>query len=215
MTALTVLPAPGLRARPRRRPVVAVPVVTPRTAVSGTVVAVRRLVSWAVLAAFAVAWSLIGLQAAGHVKLATVLTGSMAPDLPPGSVLIDQRLPVWQLQVGDVITYTAPAPHSYVVTHRVTSVERRPEGVVITTKGDGNPSDDPWQAVLREDHVWEVRAAVPYVGLVFQELRSSGARVVWSVVVPLVIGTWVVVSIWRPAGDTSRPTADSPRHARR
>ncbi|MCL1870777.1 MAG: signal peptidase I [Promicromonosporaceae bacterium] len=93
-----------------------------------------------------------------------VLTGSMAPALPVGSLAVVR--PREHIQVGDVITYQLRSGEPEVVTHRVvglgvtTGGERR-----YTTKGDANPIAD----TLRVAPV-QVRGVVwyhvPYLGYV-------------------------------------------------
>ena len=62
-------------------------------------------------------------------------TGSMAPTIPSRSAVI---VHVGEYHVGQVVTFTvADEP----VTHRLMGI--RSDGTIIT-KGDGNPTPDPW-----------------------------------------------------------------------
>ena len=63
-----------------------------------------------------------------------VLTGSMEPELPAGSLIV-----IHEEEIGknDIITYNHYSGKS--VTHRVTNID----GNVVTTKGDANLSADP------------------------------------------------------------------------
>lgn len=81
-------------------------------------------------------------------------TGSMAPEIPTGSMAIVRTIPAEQAQVGDVVT--VERPNQMPITHRITSNEPNPgEGPgarIIEMKGDANPGPDPFPY-----HVTEVR----------------------------------------------------------
>src|ERR1700712_1679157 len=49
----------------------------------------------------------------------TVLTSSMVPKMPPGTVVITKPLAFSQIKVGDVVTYQINSGEKAVVTHRV------------------------------------------------------------------------------------------------
>lgn len=75
----------------------------------------------------------------------TVLSGSMTPMLPVGSVIVVRPQPAELIRPGDVITFTdrdpdRPAPR--VVTHRVVAVEQGPGGLTFRTQGDANNTPD-------------------------------------------------------------------------
>lgn len=104
---------------------------------------------------------------------ATMLTGSMEPGISPGDVVVTVPKPTAQVQVGDVITYNIPIEDHRVETHRVTEVIHRADGTIaIKTKGDANPANDPWTAILNDDTVWEARAVVPELGHAIRVLRT-------------------------------------------
>lgn len=104
---------------------------------------------------------------------ATMLTGSMEPGISPGDVVVTVPKPIAQVHVGDVITYNIPIEDHRVETHRVTEVIHRPDGTIaIRTKGDANPANDPWTAILNDDTVWETRAVIPELGNVIRLLRT-------------------------------------------
>src|SRR3954465_3745595 len=120
---------------------------------------------WAVRLLIAVAASAFGLLALGpHVldyRTMTMLTGSMSPVIDPGDVTIVTPLPVDDVAVGMVIAYHIPVDDHHVVSHRVIDVEHGADGsVTVRTKGDANAAADPWQARLRGDTTYQVRAVV-------------------------------------------------------
>ena len=81
----------------------------------------------------------------GH-SLFRVVTGSMEPTIPTGSVLIAREAPITEIEVDDIVCFrsTNPGSEGMIVTHRVMGVYDAPDGVrCLRTRGDNNPSMDP------------------------------------------------------------------------
>ena len=120
-----------------------------------------------VVMAVAVILGAVG-SALGFYRADTVLSGSMRPSYPEGSVVVATRQDSHKLAVGQVIIFTAPAPYGEVVTHRVQSVtlDKKTSQPLVTTKGDNNPAADPWKALVPADEVWVVKGRIPVLGWV-------------------------------------------------
>src|SRR4051812_13120510 len=98
-------------------------------------------------------------------RVYVVHTGSMAPTLQPGDVVVDRR--PTDLAAGDVITFRHSDATDDVVTHRIVRVTNGG----IRTKGDGNRSADVWQ--IRPDQVRGVMATtVPHLGYALVFLKQ-------------------------------------------
>jgi len=125
----------------------------------------------------------------------TILTGSMEPKYPPGTLVIIRPTPVDQIRVGDVITYQLKSGEPEVVTHRVISVSLSGEQLTFTTQGDANPSPDP-AAVLPVQIRGTLWYAIPYLGYV--NTWVNGAYRGWIVggIVLLLFGYagWMLIS---------------------
>lgn len=94
-----------------------------------------------------------------------VLTGSMEPYFYPGDIVIIQRVPPEELQVGDVIQFRV---EDYDVIHRIVSIEEHE----ITTKGDNNSvkdSDTVNTGFVRGKYIYHI----PYIGKVPLYLKSQ------------------------------------------
>lgn len=133
----------------------------------------------------------------GEYRTLTMLTGSMTPAFPTGSVVVVSPQPVEDLRAGQVITFHAPTPDRRVVTHRVVSVDRSGATPVVVTKGDANAAPDPWRAVLSDDVVWRARFAVPLLGDVIRLARQPAAQLVLTRALPAVLLGWLLVAVWR------------------
>ncbi len=103
----------------------------------------------------------------------TMLTGSMEPGIMVGDVVVTVAKPVSEVKVGDVISYHIPVEDHRVETHRVIEVISGDDGrIAVRTRGDNNPTDDPWIAVLDGDQVWEMKYVVPELGTLVRLVRT-------------------------------------------
>jgi len=142
----------------------------------------------------------IGPRILGYRTL-TVLTGSMRPRMPVGSVVIATQEPTAALRVGQVLVYQAPIPDKRVVSHRVVSIKMVDGGAyIVQTKGDANNAPDPWLARIDSPTVWHARGDVPFVGTVVRFLRLRQLRLVLLYAVPFVLAAIWISEIWRPNG---------------
>ena len=86
-----------------------------------------------------------GYVSLGGYSLFRVITGSMEPAIPVGSVLVAQQTPIHEIQPGDIVTYRSREPGKFdvIITHRVLSVyEGQGQKIYLETKGDANPYAD-------------------------------------------------------------------------
>jgi signal peptidase len=132
----------------------------------------------------------------GNYRLATVLSGSMGPGMPAGSVAVLVPVDPAAVHVGDVITYQAPTSDHRVVTHRVVEVTEPGPHPVLRTKGDANASADPWTARLAAGPAWRRVAVIPYAGMVIRALRSAPVHHATVHVVPTLLLAAMLFSIW-------------------
>jgi len=107
-------------------------------------------------------------------QLFSVLSGSMAPGIPTGSVVVVTRVPAADVKVGDVITFQPPGRTSF-VTHRVQSLDTSTGLAVVTTKGDANAALDPWSLTLRGTG-WRYLFSVPAAGYFLVAAQSGLGR---------------------------------------
>jgi signal peptidase len=120
--------------------------------------------------------------------------GSMQGTYDKGSVVFEKVVPTSQLRVGDVITYIPPASSGVtnLVTHRIVSAEAGTKGIVYRTKGDANPSIDPWTFTLDRAEQVVVEFDVPHVGWALLYLADPSHR---KLVVGVPAGLIALVSI--------------------
>ncbi|HEY9293229.1 MAG TPA: signal peptidase I [Microlunatus sp.] len=156
------------------------------------------------IAALAIVALAVGLTVIPAVKggqTLTVLSGSMVPRLPVGSVVVNKPADPATLHVGDIITY---AIGDNLVTHRIVKINQRAGGRVFITKGDANDSVDsrPVRASQIRGQLWY---AVPYIGTVRNFVLTKAGLVACGGAVLLIAAIWFLVRINRPhssAGDS-------------
>ncbi len=94
----------------------------------------------------------------------TVRTGSMAPTLPVGSLVVDRPVRASDVQLGDIVTYErSVAGERGLVTHRVVAITRTSGGRTFTVRGDANPVADP-EPISAADLRGRVWFDLPWVG---------------------------------------------------
>jgi signal peptidase len=94
----------------------------------------------------------------------TVLTGSMRPSYPPGSLIVSRPVDTADIQIGDPITFQLKSGEPAVVTHRVIATRLGEDGKLeFLVKGDANSVQDKEavRAVQVRGRLWY---AVPYLG---------------------------------------------------
>jgi signal peptidase len=159
---------------------------------SGAALAVAVLV-----AALALAPAAIGLQRY------VIVSGSMTGTYDRGSLVLDEVVPVASLRAGDVITYRPPpgAAVDHLVTHRIAAITRDRSGVaVFRTKGDANPTADPWTFTLPGPSQARVRAGIPYAGFALAALSRRDMRLVVIALPAALIALASLMALWRRLG---------------
>ncbi|MDY7541678.1 MULTISPECIES: signal peptidase I [unclassified Cryobacterium] len=114
----------------------------------------------------------------------TVLTSSMEPDLPPGTLIIVRPVTPDEIRIGDVVTYQIRSGQPGVITHRVTAISSSSAGGrTFTFKGDNNSVADADQVlpVQIQGRLWY---SVPWVGWVNNAVNGQNR----SWIVPIIAG---------------------------
>ena len=141
-----------------------------------------------------------------HWNVQVVLTGSMEPALPVGSVILVRPVDPQAVSVDDIITYRRQGSSDF-VTHRVVDISGEPSALTFRTKGDANKDPDasslPGDAV--EGRVW---LNIPYLGYVARYARQP-----WGLLLLVAVpGSLIIASeVWNIVGEVKkrkRPAAE-------
>lgn len=133
----------------------------------GVVRWVARVLAWTViLGALAVLAIAVVVPRIGGATPYTVLTGSMRPHLPPGTLVVAKPVDPSEIGIGTVVTYQLRSGEPQVVTHRVVAIRSNLKGETeFQTQGDANSIPD--EAWVRPEQIrGRLWYAVPYLGRV-------------------------------------------------
>ena len=188
-----------------RRSALHLPVVSPRARRFSLVIRVltTSFVGLGVLLSVAI----FILSATGTARLVPVLSNSMAPDMPVGSLALTVQVAKNSVQVGDVVVFSNPTQPSTRVIHRITHVygsdeadkfsNWSPDVLFATTQGDNNPQADPWIVSIADATVWRLQTSVPLLGYPAIWLGHPLTPVWLLAAVVFVVVLVVVRSFWR------------------
>ncbi|MDH3021646.1 signal peptidase I [Gordonia alkanivorans] len=143
---------------------------------------VSTIVTWMLLiitTAFVLA--LIVVPFLGSAQPYTVLTESMRPTYPPGTLVVARDGDMNRLATGEVVTYQLRSGEPEVVTHRIIASGMNSDGTrTYITKGDNNPRADaaPVKPEQIRGTVWY---SIPYLGYVNNWLTGDTRVLVVSV----------------------------------
>ncbi|MET4782608.1 signal peptidase I [Glaciihabitans sp. UYNi722] len=122
-------------------------------------------------------------KVAGGIPL-TVLTSSMIPHYPPGTLLVDRPVDPKDLRVGDVATYQIESGRPGVITHRIVAIHSSSDGSrTFQFKGDNNSQPDV-DNVIEKQIQGTVWYSLPFIGYVNNAVNGESRN--W--IVPVLAG---------------------------
>ena len=126
-------------------------------------------------------------------EIYTVVSGSMEPAIPTGSLAYVQGAQPEEIEEGDVIAFYGGRESTAIITHRV--AENNTLEGEFTTKGDANEKEDVSPVPYRE-LIGEVAYTIPALGWAAQTLTStwgkaSAAAAIGGALVLHLLGAWI------------------------
>ena len=141
----------------------------------------------------------------------TVLTGSMRPTMPPGTLVVSKPVDPDTLQVGDVVTVQLKSGRAVYVTHRISAVKHRLDGTTrFETKGDANDVAD-GDLRLPEQIRGKRWYSVQYLGYVNNVLTGKQRQTA----VYVVAGALIAYAVWMFGSGVRDRTRKTPQPGRR
>lgn len=101
------------------------------------------------------------------IRSFVVLTGSMTPTIPVGSVTYTQSSQAYNN--GDIVAFTTKSGQT--VTHRIVEIVNKPEGMFYQTKGDANNIVDS-ELIPQKNINGKVVFSIPFVGRFINFLKT-------------------------------------------
>ena len=103
-----------------------------------------------------------------------VVSGSMEPELPVGSMVLVKGADPKEIQAGDIIAFYSSTNQGAVVTHRV--VENDSTNGQFITKGDANGSND-IKPIPYDNLIGRVTSHYPVIGGILSGLTSNQGKI--------------------------------------
>lgn len=141
-----------------------------------------------------------------------VLSGSMTPAIPVGSIVIAVPTDPKDIQVGDVISFTREGEagrEPITITHRVNKIlDTESRFPSFETKGDANPVPDA-DPVRYLGPAGKVIGWVPHVGQFFLFGRTQQGRTLLLMVPGVLLAVSFLWTIWKPSKSAPQPAAEA------
>ena len=154
---------------------------------------IRRAIDLALVALVAV---VLVLTLATHVapelggRLFAIRSGSMAPGVPIGALIVTKAVEPEALAVGNIVT--VGMANGTALTHRIAEVVQQDDARMIRLKGDANPAADP-TLVNTDQVIGEVTLTLPFLGYLLAMLAMpSGLVAFLSFAASLLILGWLL-----------------------
>lgn len=112
----------------------------------------------------------------------TIISGSMAPAIPTGSLVYIHNAVPEEIEIGDVIAYYGSRDEDAVVVHRVLEKDDK----TFVTKGDANETED-LRPVAYDQLIGIVSVSVPKAGIIAQVLTEGNGKTLAVMTVVLAI----------------------------
>ena len=125
-------------------------------------------------------------------QLYSVLTKSMTPLYPVGSVIYVQEASPQDIVVGDVITFEMGENINYTTTHRVVEINK--ENQYFVTKGDTNNAQDV-DPVSFSRLIGTPKLCIPYLGELSNKINSTSGQILSLLIFIISITCWVGAEI--------------------
>lgn len=121
----------------------------------------------------------------GNYKVMVVQSGSMAPAIKLGSVVVVK--PEKDYKIGDVITFGKTGKTELPITHRIYDIRVVEGNPYYITKGDTNNAPDQREVPKREV-IGKVLFSVPYVGYAVEAARKP-----WGFTLLIIVPAVVII----------------------
>lgn len=124
-------------------------------------------------------------QIIGYKSFA-VVSGSMEPNIPVGSIVYAKEIEFNKLQEGDVITFYSG---DNIVTHRIVEITDNDKS--FKTKGDANNDNDGGK-VLYSDIIGKVVFSLPFLGYISMNIKTPlGIAMICAVIFVILLLNYI------------------------
>lgn len=123
------------------------------------------------------------------IRPLVVISGSMEPTIPVGSVILSRTVPATEVAVGDVVTVERPR-NLGLITHRVVSTTAHGGSTDLVLRGDANKVDDPepYTVTTAGEYVWHI----PELGHLAMLLQTRGGLIIAGAIALVLLAIFVL-----------------------
>ena len=126
----------------------------------------------AILAIYLVTIATFQIAFGTQTPFMVVISNSMYPTLKINDIIVVKNVPIDDIKVGDIIVFKSPLNPDIPIVHRVVDIGVRNGVKFFITKGDNNPTRDPW-TVTPEMVIGKVIYVIPQIGFIPKILNSN------------------------------------------
>ena len=160
---------------------------------AGAVARAGRILSTLLLLIAAMALSAVIAAGATGVRVRVEQTGSMAPRLYPGDLVLVRTTPIDRIHVGDIIGVRQTT--GQVIVHRVERIDGDQGFLRVHTRGDANPTGEDW-SIPRGGSVALVKGSIPRVGSVVDAVKGPAAAIA-VLIAALLLAIAALRAVWK------------------
>jgi len=160
--------------------------------------------TWVPLVAAAILVVLwIGLAVTGYRSL-IVMSGSMAPTLQPGDVVVVKMIPAGQAKPGEIVSFRDATRAGELVTHRIIGKARVGPTVAFVTRGDRNTGVEQWSTAT-DGTIGRLSLRIPAVGRLLVWLGRSNVRAAFFAGSLILLAMVALQLVWQLGRPLPRP----------
>lgn len=127
------------------------------------------------------------------IRVRVEQTGSMAPALRPGDLVLVRTTPISAVGIGDVIGVRDASGR--VIVHRVERLDGEAGFIRVHTRGDANPTGEDWR-IPRAADVALVEGKLPRLGTIVDAAKGPVAAVV-VLIAGFLLAISALRAVWR------------------
>jgi signal peptidase I len=164
----------------------------------------RLVAFWTLVSIMAMLATALGVSHVAGWRTLTILSGSMAPAIEVGDLIVTRPVRPTMLAAGDIVTFRDPDGSPHLITHRVVDLQVTAAGATVETRGDANPTSERW-TVPTDGTVGLGMYRLRSLGRMVTTLSSPTGRLLFIALPALALG--VLWSPWwqhRPGSWSSR-----------
>ena len=137
----------------------------------------------------------VGVGALLGFRALIVRSGSMAPAIQSGDLVVTRLVRPSAVESGDVVTFRDPSRQGDLVTHRVMRIRAEGDRLAFVTRGDANTGEERW-SVARAGTIGAAAFRAPGTGHLLAWLRAPLVRTLLLLGSALTLAALALRRIW-------------------